>query len=217
MEKQRFSSRASLPKVNSMAKSSKALVSKQQVRQMIKASESRNDELKMIDTNQTVATVDFSGTIQALTNVAQGNSGTTRDGDEILLDSVDIRGNWGAGDATNLVRHFIVQYFPSATPSVTTFLEVTGSGNTPTSQFERNTLEDYAVLYDSGPINLVLGLENTQHAFTKLGIKIKRPISRFNQAATTGSNQLYFITVSDSGAVPNPSISYNIRVYYRDS
>lgn len=212
MSDQSFKNKNLRPK----GKSNQQLVSKKQVRDMIRSITSK-EELKFLDTNANASSVDFSGILSLLSDPLQGDGSSERVGDRLTLVKLELRLNLEAADSTNLMRFMLVQYFPSASPSVTTFLQNTGSGASPISQYSVATISDYKVLLDSGPINLVLGQANTQRSFKYLNVtNFSKKVVVFASNTTAASNHLYLLVISDSGAIPNPSISYNIRLWYTD-
>jgi len=196
--------------------SSQEAVSKQQVMQMIMSKTENPLEAKFLDVLGNTQNIDFSGTLQVLTNPTQGIGVNQRTGDAIKLKMVSLSCNVTAnsGDYFNLCRIYIIQYHPQATPFVTTFLEVTGSGAAPISFKNWPTQKDYKILWDSKPFSVCYAATNSMVQF-KVDIPLKNVIE-FSTAATTASDHVYLLYISDSGATPYPTISYYVRTTFFD-
>lgn len=193
-------------------------ITKKQVKDMLRSQQGKV-ELKMLDTNTNASAIDFSGTLFPLTDIPQGVTSDDRTGDRVLLNHLEIRWNLGVSstDTTNLMRVMIVQYHPSATPFTTTFLQNTGSGAAPISQYNKSTAQDYRVVYDSGPINLVIATDYQQRSKAIVSITGFQKLQVFNTASASGSNQMYLMAISDSGAAAHPTLSFNARFFYQDA
>lgn len=211
-------------RTNKAAKNSLSDSQKSEIRKVITRVVKADLEKGELDTNQNASSVDFSGSLWDLTVIAQGSGNGQRVNDELTLESIECKMNAGGADTTNLMRVILVQYFPQNAPTVGTIFQNSGSGAGPISQFRKDTFLDYRVLWDNyynpssgkNKIGLVLSTSSAQRewAFTIRGGF--RPKLLYNTAATTGNNHVYLMAISDSGAVPNPTLSFNARVTYLD-
>ena len=90
--------------------------------------------------------VDFSGTIESLTEIVKGNDASDRDGDQVRLQSLSIRGSVLALDTDNTMRVMIIQWFPENTPTIGDVLQNhPGTILAPFSQLEIINRDDFRV------------------------------------------------------------------------
>jgi len=107
----------------------------------------------------------------------------------------------------------------SATPTVGAILENPSSTQV-FSHFDFENQQNYEVIWDkvfhqSGGATTPSSTSNM--GFFNLSIPLKKnPCVNYNAGATTGTNTLYMLTISDSSLTPFPLISFNLRVYYDD-
>lgn len=198
----------------------KALVTKQQVKAMLDSTLKENMELKYYDTSDSATGIGFSGFASSLCTPAQGDTDTTRDGDRIHIERVWFHYGWSNGDNTNVVRVILFQWFPNSAPAVSDILLHTGSAQAPWSDFNWDNRQEYKILYDK---TWYLS------AYYNGGAKVKglsKPLIikngfrrnlQFQAGATTGTNQIYKLILSDSGAVPNPLFNSWSRIEFTDS
>lgn len=189
-----------------------------QVRQMIKSTMHFEDELKYYVTSDTATGVGFSGTVSSLCTIPQGITDITRVGDSLNLEEIEFHYAWSYGDPTNACRLILFQWYPQSTPAVVNVLyQGPGTALAPYSPYNVDVESQYKILYDE--TIYVNNLSLPQVGTTKV-IKIKEGFKRrldFVAGSTTGSNQIYKLMISDSGAVPNPSLNSYSRVRYTDA
>lgn len=150
--------------------------------------------------------------------VGTGDAGN-RIGDRIRLTSIDMRYTLIHSDGTNFTRLIFFQWKPDANnyaPQVGDIL--------PTGISDMNVPVKHD-LAKGGQLNV---LYDKVHAQSETGstaaIFRKKFFTRgfgrdvqFTNGATTGTNQLYLLTVSDSAAAPHPTLDYRFRVNYTDA
>jgi len=195
------------------------VVSKQSVRQMIDSRLSEREEHKYAASSETSTGFDYSGLLSDLTAIAQGSTDTTRVGDRIRLDSLHFSFYFTAGDTTNLCRIVLFQWFPpsgSFAPVIGTNLFLTtGSILAPISQYLVDFESNFRVLYDK---LFYLSTTVTQSG-TIQHIDVRKFPQRNLQyvaGGTSGSGHLYRLVISDSAAVPNPTICSTWLVRFTD-
>lgn len=162
--------------------------------------------------------IDNTGTMGAFTMPAQGDSILTRDGDQVVLGDLKVRVTCGAGDATNLVRFMIFQWFPDNNIDAPAFGKIlddtvtwpVGSPiiNAKANRWKFNMLADM-----TKPVS-TNGPAVTFQEFTIPRDRLRKVF--FNQGATTGRNLLYYAAISDSGAVTHPTLGFSMPLVFYD-
>lgn len=155
-----------------------------------------------------------SGTTACLTDISQGDTDLTRDGDQLYLRSFQFRGNIILGDTNyNMIRMIVYQWYPATVPTIANIL---GTGviyvNAPYNHDQRY---NFKVLRD---LRWTVDAQTPNKMF-KFWIKsgFRRKIQYFSGSSTTANNMVYVTVVSDSGAVPNPGISFIYQTNFNDS
>jgi hypothetical protein len=191
----------------------------QAVRQLIKQEYRKQSEAKHWLTNWT-STVDSAGIVLDISAVGQGVGDDQRVGDDISPSSLEARLKLIYADTTNLVRVLFVQYHPDtavAGPGVSFFFDsahvAAGLGTVlpylTTNRSLFRVLSDRTYSLNSGGANACV---NVKHVFTKPMRKI-----HYNGSATTGSERIFCILISDSAVGPHPSYQLVTQLNYRDS
>lgn len=173
-------------------------------------------EKKKFDFSQASASIDYSGAIYSITDVAQGDTDVTRDGDQLTPLRLEVRGAFVVGDAVNANRIVIVRWLPldsSMAPAVASVLEVTGSALAPYSPYQHDNLRAgyFEVLYDT------FFVEDTYSPIKQFYIDLNIPQNKkmaFNAASTNGSGKLFLIAISDSAAATHPNIQFISRLWF---
>ena len=116
--------------------------------------------------------INYSGTIQSLCDISQGDTDTTRDGDALTMSSLEIRGHWVVGDAYNVCRIMLIQWFPTdgVAPTVSQILFNSGNIYAPISVKAHDYRQQFAVLYDK---IIVVDTNNPTKMFYKKGLSEK--------------------------------------------
>jgi hypothetical protein len=187
-------------------------LTKRQVRQMIDSKVALISEQKYLSNNLSFTT-DYNGTLTSQNIIPQGDTDNTRDGDSCLLKKTRMAFSVQLADTTNLVRVMMLQWKPYSTPAVSAILFNTGSIVSPLSSLNKDQNQQYTVLYDR-----VFYL----HAGNALDGDVIEvtPSSehlQFVAGTTSGTNQLYLLTISDSSAASHPIFSAYVTSYFTDS
>lgn len=188
---------------------------KRVIRKVVQGQLVKQVETKYSEFTATASGFDFSGVIYSLTDIAQGATDQTRNGDELLPTSLDIRMQLVAGDATQAARFMIVRWLPYTTgaPSITAILQGTGSALAPYQSFYHDQRDQFEVLMDK-----FIKLDTYHPTFNvRKRLKLAKKMVKYTAGSTTNaSNKLFVVLISDSGAAPNPSFSGVIRTNFSD-
>jgi len=198
------------------------LVSKSQVRQMIKSAVHEDLEQKWFDTAAAGNSVNSAASLGSITPIPQGNTAVSRVGIDVQPTEVLSQYTWvGSTDVTNLVRMIIFQWHPDNaidSPSLGEILEtsILGVNLGAYEQYSIPSEQKYKILYDRS-----FSLVNGSSADT---LQVTVPMHRIRGkmlpmkfiGATTGTNMLYVLYVSDSSVVPHPTITVFHRVRFLD-
>ncbi len=185
------------------------------VRQMIDAKIAFATEIKYVDaTAYSLQTITTSMTSVNMTAVSAGTSVNGRVGEQILLDRLDYRLNFITGDSTNVIR-FIVVYDKQtngALFSQTDLLELAAS---PSSMLNWQNHMRFVILHDE-----FFSLDTYNPQIMKTGtIMIKKKTTyngTGNSIANVSTGALVALWISDSGAVPQPTMTGDLRLWFTD-
>jgi len=209
----------------------KGLTKKQQaqVRRLVQ----RNIELKYFAFNS-----GFGSTISSTMNISpapflvpQGITDSTRIGDELLWQSIKMRfeivNSLGVGsDTYNNFRVCIFQWHPNSTPAATDVF-IPGPTGVPDcwSTYGHDRRHEFTIIYDE----IFKTVGNAQAATTPntsaittgvqdraVSLRFAKKKCSFVGAGVTATNLFYLALVSDSSAIPHPSITYQMKTFYRD-
>ncbi len=169
----------------------------------------------------TSTAIDYNGSIVSLSTIAQGDTGTTRDGTNIYTKSLQMKYKWVVGDTHNMFRVVVFQWYAPTTPVAG---DVIHSGSlatveaplAPISTFKRTS---FRILYDK----LMVGyneagggvwspLQVNHLLLTKFG---KRKIV-YDDSAGTAYNKIYVLLLSDSSAVSHPTCQFVSKLNFQD-
>lgn len=186
---------------------------KKQVERIIKSKQ----ELKYHNVSDQV-TVNDTGTVFNISQIAQGDTDQTRDGDALLATSIHCKFQVGRADNTNMMRVILFRWLAEDTstidpPTMTKILQTTGSVQ-PMAQLNHDFRSKFQVLYDR--IVTVDQVANDQY-FWQINKKLAKVPMRFSAGTTNGKNKIWMLAVSDSSTVTDPSFLYDIRINYTDS
>jgi len=166
------------------------------------------------------------GVIGHLSPIPQGDDDLSRDGDQLTLTSVNIRGMVTCGDNTNVVRLIFFQWRPQTTPSAADILSqgVDGSTTDVYSLYNHDKRSQFKILKDItftlsgyGTTTSPYG-PTTQRKFSfNLSKKLVKKLQYVNGSSTVGSNQFYYFGISDSTATPNPLLDMIARMNFIDA
>lgn len=182
-----------------------------------------NSEKKYRDTVIT-GNIDYNGAINNITDISQGDTTTTRNGNSILAKGLMVR-YWCKPDVASpsatsqaLLRVLIVQDTMNlgTTPTVSDVLEYTGSINGVLSPYKYVNANQYRfkVLYDKTH-SLNGGSANHNN---DVKIVVNDHIKYTGTAGTDeGRNQIYAIQISDQVTTNTPNFNGVFRISYYDN
>lgn len=159
-------------------------------------------------------------TLTLLNGISQGDGEGAREGKEITLQGVYIRGSLAGADTTNVSRVMIVidKQCNGAAFGATDLLE---AGGDPHALFNKQEVKRFIVLYDRTFATSGTGPNNTVFKkYIDLTRKGKKGGYKtiYNQNVSTvagiSTGSLYLFTVSDSGAATHPALTGNIRLKF---
>jgi hypothetical protein len=195
----------------------KEMVSKTQVKQMVKSMLREVQELKLFVTQTSGVTVDYAGNIVDVSPISQGDSDITRDGDRVQLVEWAFQAAIYPGDSTNLFRIILFQYTPDSalgTPLVSYVLQTTSSVNAPITYRSIDFVKSVKILHDR-----TYSCDTYHPVVLTNPITIKKFFDRQMQftGATTRTNGLFLLFISDSSASSHPTIQYYSTIRFTDS
>lgn len=163
-------------------------------------------------------TVTNTGTILSFSAPAQGDGVLQRIGDQIQPYSFEITYGITYADTTNYMRVLLVQWKPDTAleaPTVAEVFEASGV-NPPFTPIKQDNRHKMRVLYD---VIHAVGSGGTGCLVRKVRLNQNQMLKsiRFNEAAATGSNKIYAILLSDSGAIADPAFNYSTLLRYTDA
>lgn len=170
-----------------------------------------------------------------LSAVTQGDTDTTRDGDQITLRSLEF--NWSAEisyvaaspDPSNKVRCVIFQWFPNSVPVVAdVFLTTFATTAWTMTPYNHDKRFMFRILYDkviqlnltytwNGASMIATPSDNTYSNIHRVRIS-KFPHRKVQMEGTTtvGTNHIYVTFLSDSSIVSHPEAVYISKLNYSD-
>lgn len=163
--------------------------------------------------------------------VTQGVTDSNRIGDELTWISAKLRfeivNSLGvASDSYNNFRFVIFQWHPNSTP-VATDVFISGPSGAPDiySTYGHDRRHEFTIVYDECFRTVGNGQAATTPftSITTTGVQNRDISFRFAKkkcsfvgAGVTGTNLFYVALVSDSTTAPHPTITYQIKTFYRD-
>lgn len=159
--------------------------------------------------------VDWTGTITSISDISQGDTDVTRDGDQVYIRSLEFSWEVSVGDTYNIVRLLVVQWFPATTPAVTDILLTNGSNDGVLSPYNHDSRFQFKVLYDR-KIHVNTDMPNRSLKF-RLYKNFRYRRIQYIGGGTTGQNKIYIIKISDSGAAPNPTMANFGKLNFSDN
>lgn len=171
------------------------------------------------------AGVPYTGQMQPVTVIPQGTTDSDRSGDQIALRSIEIQWGWyidgsviPSTELTNIVRIIVFQWIPDTVPVRDNILSIgvtTPPSLYPHAPYNHDKRFQFRILYDKkqhlsyyGPAVAIGRKRITRFPQRKI---------QFQSGTTVGTNQIYVLYLSDSGATPNPTMSSSVKVNYQDN
>lgn len=158
-------------------------------------------------------TVDSTGSITSVSDISQGDTDITRDGDQVYLRSIEFVWEADVADTFNQVRFIVVQWYPPTTPVVSDVLIGTGT-TTFFMPYNHDKRFNFKILYD----RTVTVDTNTPSKLSRK-IQVIRGFRRRIQylgGATDGTNKIYVLKISDSGAASHPLVDNYFKLNFSD-
>lgn len=182
-------------------------------------------ELKYHVSQTSVLSVGAAGQIFQISDIAQGDTDQTRDGDRLMLKKFFVRGVVQYSDATNLFRLIFFQWKPATTPTIASVLLNGPSGNPDVwSSYTHDLRQQVNILWDK-----TWHLEGNASASTSpltttsqrmFKVTIARRFAKqlqYTGGTTTGTNQIWYLALSDSSAVGHPTMTMSVKFHFTDS
>lgn len=193
-----------------------------EIKKVVKAELKQEVEHKYFDTTN-LSVPSWNGTIIDLSAIPIGTSSTTRIGNKIQPIStrlaMEIIGPNAVGSTYCEFRYIIFRWKPDSVPTAANIISVIGSNQTPHAPLVVDQRDQFTVIKDK-LFNLSAALSGftTESSFQShiINKRVRRPVISFDSAATTGSNKLYLLFISD-GTIQIPSIYYYNRLIYTDA
>lgn len=208
-----------------------ALTTKQ--RYEVKRIVERSSELKYFALNVLGAPISSTANVSSAPfAVPQGITDTTRVGDELTWVSTKFRfeivNSQGAlSDVYNNMRLMIFQWHPNSVPTAADVL-IPGPSGSPDilSTYGHDRRAEFTVLYDETFKTVGNQLAATTPATSiittgvqtrDVSLRFARKKCGFTGASTNANEMLYLLIVTDSIVAPHPTISYQMKTFFRDS
>lgn len=170
-------------------------------------------EMKYIDTSfgSYVPTYSF-GAISSFTTPGVGTGRSNRIGDVIKYKRLEVRGQY-YGAVSHMVRMIIFHWKPNTTASGADVLDSTyvNTFRAPFAPYNFNQKDSFQILLDT---HFVISATGKQNDIFKFDLKLKG-VSKFDASASTGTNRIYGLWVSD-GVVTLGTLDMVFRVHYVD-
>lgn len=158
-------------------------------------------------------TVDSTGTITSISNIPQGDTDNTRDGDQAYIRSLELFWEADAADVFNVLRLLVVQWYPATTPLVTDILLTTGVDGF-MSPYNHDQRFQFRVIYDK---RVTISTDRPAANFRVRLRRFGRRRIQYLGGTTDGQNKLYLLKISDSGAVSHPFIQNFTKLNFSDN
>lgn len=181
-------------------------------KQVIQQHEAQEVEKKYHDLAAAPGGAGSTGVFYSFTStIPEGTGSEQRIGQQVTVKSLQVRYRLLYQDTTNLMRVIIFRWFQQGTPSLSQILQdtVTVPWISPTN---RLLSEFINVMYD----NLVtLDATNNFQYVDKIFIKKNMNVT-FDDAGNPDYGHVYMLVLSDSAAIPHPTIEFYSRVRFTD-
>lgn len=198
-------------------------VTLQQVRSLINVAQ----ELKFFDSKVYGQAATATPTQYAVSAIPQGDTDSTRDGDQVNLRSVEfhvdsyLQGTGGTNDFTDIVRVILYRWHPMSTgaaPVPASILQDLSNAESAVSSMTTwDNRKDFTIEYDVRRVLSGNGPSIAKFDFKKVWKAPGLP-SHFSNGSTTLQTQgLFLMIMSDSLVATHPLFNMYLRVTYADS
>lgn len=160
--------------------------------------------------------VDTTGTVTDLTNIPQGTTDEYRIGDKVYLRSLRLNYQIKAADSVNYMRVAVFQWTDNTTadPTPTDLLQNVATYPIISPWYhDRIQAGVIKVLYDK--VHYLDSDDSEAIAFVKINRGLRRHV-QYVGGGPQGVNKLYLFTISDSGVVSHPTITYYTKLQFTD-
>lgn len=169
--------------------------------------------------------ITWAGVVTDISSILVGDTDQVRTGDRVTIKSVSVRGTVENGDSGgNLTRVMLIQWFQddfTAPPTPAQIIQSTAVATrfSPYAPYSKDDagylwvpLADVTLCTSPSGSNI-----QAQFKFSLTAKDFKRkakPFIQYQEGLATGTNKLYLVFFSDSGAVSHPSVSHWSRIRY---
>lgn len=168
------------------------------------------------------STIDSTGSIFDLSAIPQGDTDSSREGDRVRISSIQWRGQAYNADTSNVMRFIFFQWLEDDgidTPQTSEILQAVVIGQ-PYGVYGPYAKDyagyKFAVIHDQTLCTSQNGDANNIFTFNMPYAKRKKlsPNIQFVAGTTSGTNKLYLMVISDSGAITHPSAIGVFRIRF---
>lgn len=153
--------------------------------------------------------------VVALTDIGQGDTDQSRDGDQLAIRSIEVNWAFITADVTNLCRLIVFQWYPATVPTSSNVLAYSGANIlNPLAPYNHDSRFQFKILLDVRSTVSTNDAIRSYRRYIKGGMK--RKIQYIAGSATAAANMIYVMYMSDSGLTTHPALSYSIKVNYND-
>lgn len=164
-------------------------------------------------------TASYSGNVQDVSIIPQGDGDTERIGDNINAYSLSLRMDMSNADDTNLYRVVVFQWLASTTPTPSDILTDTSTVYACLSQYINDKVgkgKSALILYDKTFALNAPYSGGVEHKVAYKKIKLRRRKIQYQTGGTTGVGKVYILAISDSAATSHPALLFDCRLHYTD-
>lgn len=176
-------------------------------------------EKKYVAFNSSAAGIDTGGLILRFTEVPQGDTDVTRDGDQLTIRSLQFNYVLTLADTTNVMRVILFQWFDSTQsvqPIPSNILIDTAIGRAVASPYSHDYRYQFKILYDKTHVlDSNTPVINRRVFLKRFPFKHKK-IQYVGASSTNHNNGLFALVISDSAVGPNPTITYSGKFNFSD-
>ncbi len=180
-----------------------------------------NIETKFLDTIQTSTTINQTGSMIPISEIAQGLTSQTRVGDSIRIQHIEVRGRCNVNPVAGntLMRVLVVRDLDGygTAPTTSDVLEYAAAVSAPISPEKFNKRERFSILYDE-----IFTLSGTTQGVATLPFSFSSThqghimyLGTTAAAASDGKGSMYIVSVSDE-TTNAPSLAFVSRIQFTD-
>lgn len=181
-------------------------------------------ELKYVDETFNATSISFTPTFYDLTEISNGTGKDRRIGSDITLTSIQFQLSFTKADTTNFIRMVLFQWYPNNDDSPPDWTKLFQYHTVGVPVDQQELMSPLAITEaDVGTYKIMMNKQflldteesvQLMNGFIKKGFR--KNISYAGSLPTVGTNHIYLLLVSDSGATSHPTISGHFRLRYTD-